>query len=44
MMSVREVEPQPQPISTNRHLMCGYVDLYGTQWSPSKRNFQGFPM
>lgn len=41
MMSVHEVVDHPQFISTNRHLMQGYVDLFRTDWSPSRRELTG---
>ena len=32
MLSVRKVEPHPQVLSTNRHLMQGYLDLADVKW------------
>jgi hypothetical protein len=37
VMSVHEVENHPQFISTNRHIMQGFVDISDYQWD-SKRN------
>lgn len=41
MISVHEVEPQPQFLSTDRHLMQGYVDLLGCSWDPARRELRG---
>jgi len=41
MMSVHEVEENPQFISTNRHLLQGYIDLFQTHWSPSNKELTG---
>jgi hypothetical protein len=32
MLSIRKVEPHPQVLSTNRHLMQGLLDLAGVRW------------
>jgi hypothetical protein len=41
MLSVREVKPHPQVLSTNRHLMQGYVDLLGCGWNAGTRELEG---
>jgi hypothetical protein len=41
MLSIHEVEDQPQVISTNRHLMQGYVDVYRTLWNSGKKELSG---
>jgi hypothetical protein len=41
MMSVHEVETNPQVISTDRHLMQGYVDLLGVKWYPETKTLNG---
>ena len=42
MMSVHEVEPNPQFISTNRHIMQGYVDLAKyPEWDGAKNELSG---
>ncbi len=32
MLSIRKVERHPQVLSTNRHIMQGYLDLLGVTW------------
>ncbi|MFA6129286.1 MAG: hypothetical protein WC699_18445 [Bacteroidales bacterium] len=41
MFSVREVLNYPQVLSTNRHLMQGYVDLADVKWDADKRRLSG---
>jgi hypothetical protein len=42
MLSIHRVEANPQLLSTNRHLMQGYVDLVGIpQWNAEKRTLSG---
>jgi hypothetical protein len=41
MMSVREVESNPQVISTDRHLMQGYVDMLGVTWNLETSTLNG---
>lgn len=42
MLSIHEAEPHPQFLSTNRHLMQGYVDLARLpQWDEQKRELSG---
>ena len=41
MFSVREVLDHPQVLSTNRHLMQGYVDLANVKWDASNKTLSG---
>jgi len=41
MFSVREVLDYPQVLSTNRHLMQGYVDLVNVKWDFAKKQLSG---
>ena len=41
MMSLRRKLDRPQIISTDRHLMQGFVDLLGARWEPDKRCLSG---
>jgi hypothetical protein len=41
MMSVHEVQKHPQFISSNRHVMQGYVDVLKTAWHPATRTLSG---
>ncbi len=41
MMSIHEVEAHPQFLSTDRHLMQGYVDLLGCDWDEAKKQLRG---
>jgi hypothetical protein len=41
MMSVHEVETNPQFVSTNRHLMQGFVDMQRCEWDGVKRELRG---
>ncbi|MEO2008822.1 MAG: sialate O-acetylesterase [Pirellulaceae bacterium] len=41
MISVRKVEVHPQVLSTNRHVLQGWVELKGVNWDPKSRTFSG---
>ncbi|KAA9035637.1 hypothetical protein FW778_20640 [Ginsengibacter hankyongi] len=41
MMSVREVLEVPQVLSTNRHIMQGYLDMIKTKWNPVTKTLNG---
>ena len=41
MMSVHEVTDHPQFISSNRHVMQGYMDVLKTAWDPATRTLSG---
>jgi hypothetical protein len=41
MMSVHEVTAHPQFISTNRHIMQGYLDLVHIEWLPGRNILRG---
>ncbi len=41
MMSVHEVLDRPQVISTNRHIMQGYLDIESTEWNEKKMTLSG---
>ncbi|MBK1855043.1 hypothetical protein JO972_08740 [Verrucomicrobiaceae bacterium 5K15] len=41
MISVRKALDHPQVISTNRHLLQGWVDLTNVRWDESKRSLSG---
>lgn len=41
MMSVHKVQPNPQFIATNRHLMQGYLDMKQCNWNPEKKSLEG---
>ncbi len=41
MMSVHEVSVNPQVISTNRHIMQGYIDLIQTRWLVGRNILKG---
>lgn len=41
MLSVREQFDHPGIISTNRHIMQGYLDIIGTLWDPETRTLRG---
>jgi len=41
MMSVHEVAAHPQFISTNRHIMQGYLDLVHIEWLPGRNILRG---
>lgn len=40
-MAVREVENNPQVLSTDRHLMQGYLELSDIVWDPAQRELRG---
>ena len=41
MLSVHVVEDHPQFISTNRHIMQGYLDLIKIEWLPGRNTLRG---
>ena len=41
MMSVRECLDRPQILSTNRHVMQGYLDVIRTEWLPGRSVLTG---
>lgn len=41
MMSVREAVPYPQVLSTNRHIMQGYLDMNGLRWDLRTKTLTG---
>jgi hypothetical protein len=41
MISVRKVRPHPQVLSTNRHILQGWVDLQDVRWDPEARTLGG---
>ncbi len=41
MLSVHKVKHHPQFISTDRHLMQGYVDIIKTEWYPEIKTYTG---
>ena len=41
MLSVHKVENNPQFISTNRHIMQGYVDMIEINWNDNKSELSG---
>ena len=41
MMSIHEVDPHPQFLATDRHLMQGYVDMLGCEWNAATRQLHG---
>jgi hypothetical protein len=41
VMSVRAVENHPQVLSTDRHLMQGYVELSDVEWDASTKTLKG---
>lgn len=41
MLSVREQSDHPQVISTNRHIMQGYLDMADVKWDPKKKELSG---
>lgn len=41
MVSVRKVLPHPQVISTNRHILQGWVELKDISWDAKKRTLSG---
>jgi hypothetical protein len=44
MISVHEVESTPQFISTNRHIMQGYLDVIQTEWDEKAKTYSGKSM
>ncbi len=41
MMSVRQVVPHPQLLSTDRHIMQGYLDVENIQWNEKNKTLSG---
>jgi hypothetical protein len=41
MMSIHEAKDHPQFISTNRHIMQGYIDLIRIEWLPGRNILRG---
>jgi hypothetical protein len=41
MMSVREALGRPQLLSTDRHIMQGYLDVIRTEWKPGNMTLTG---
>ena len=41
MMSIHQVSAYPQFISTNRHIMQGYLDMADTEWLPERNILRG---
>ena len=41
MISLRKVQPNPQVLSTNRHLLQGWVDLAGVAWDANAKRLSG---
>ena len=41
MISVRKVRHHPQVLSTNRHILQGWVDLKDVRWDPEARVLHG---
>lgn len=41
MMSVHEVAKHPQFLSSNRHVMQGFVDVLQTDWHPFRKKLTG---
>jgi len=41
MMSIHKAEDHPQFISTNRHVMQGYIDLIRIEWLPGRNILRG---
>jgi hypothetical protein len=41
MMSVREKLDHPQVLSTNRHIMQGYLDMEDVEWNGKKKTLSG---
>ncbi len=41
IFSVHEVKNHPQFISTNRHIMQGYLELEDVQWNDEKKEYSG---
>jgi hypothetical protein len=41
MISVRKVQDNPQVISTNRHILQGWMELKDVTWNAKSRNLTG---
>lgn len=41
MISLRLMQPNPQVLSTNRHLLQGHMDLVGVKWDPRTKTLSG---
>lgn len=41
MLSVRKVQTSPQVLSTNRHVLQGWVDLANVQWNAKEKTLSG---
>jgi hypothetical protein len=41
MLSIRKVQPNPQVLSTNRHVLQGWVDLANVTWDAGKQCLSG---
>ncbi len=41
MMSAHEVTKHPEVLSSDRHVMQGYVDVLKTDWNPNARKLTG---
>jgi hypothetical protein len=41
MISLRKVQPNPQVLSTNRHVLQGWVDLADIRWDSASRTLRG---
>ena len=41
MLSVRKVQSNPQVLSTNRHVLQGWVELSGVNWDRTRRRLSG---
>jgi len=41
MLSVRKAQPNPQVLSTNRHVLQGWVDLSNVKWDAATRQLAG---
>ena len=41
MLSIRKVQPNPQVLSTNRHVLQGWVDLANVKWDGREHSLSG---
>jgi hypothetical protein len=41
MLSIRKVQPNPQVLSTSRHVLQGWVDLGGVKWDGQGKCLSG---
>jgi hypothetical protein len=41
MLSIRKVQPNPQVLSTNRHVLQGWVDLANVKWDSNGHVLSG---